>query len=150
MRVRMRVLVGMRVPHRPTGAEGATFIYWKPFCLSVRRRFRDPLLRIWALDRLAMVEDAKPGAGEAGAGGLSGFDGDAVELQAGDGVGDDGGRHPQIEAGAEEHVPGQAAEAVEVEVLAAHRREITMRHARAAKPSDRRRPESGGRPAARR
>ena len=150
MGVSVRVRVRMRVPRRSAAAWRGTFIYWKLFCLVVRDCGRDPLFGIRPFDRLAVVEDAEPRAGKAGAGALAGLDADAVELEAGDGFGDDGGRHSHVEAGAEEHVPRQAAETVEMQILAAHGPEITMRRARAAKPSVRRRPGSGGRPAARR
>lgn len=72
------------------------------------------LLRVRSLDRPAVLEDAEAGARESAALGLAALDRDPREAEPDHHVRKHLGGHPQIQAGAEEHVPGDAAAAIQV------------------------------------
>jgi len=72
------------------------------------------LLRIGPLERAAVEQHPEAGAGEAAAGRAAALDPDACQAEAGDRLRDHLERHPEVETGTEEHVPGDAARAVEM------------------------------------
>ena len=72
------------------------------------------LLRVRSFQRPALHEDAKAGPRETAAGGLAALDRDSRQAQPGHDVGEHVEGHPQIEAGTEEHVAGDAAAAIQV------------------------------------
>ena len=74
------------------------------------------LLRVPPLDRPTVFEHAKPGAGDPAPLRLAGLDGDSGQPEPGHGIGEDIERHAKIQTGAEKHVSGDAAAAVQVVV----------------------------------
>jgi hypothetical protein len=82
--------------------------------LAAAARRGGQFLGVGALDRHSVHEDAEPRAGEAAAQRLARLDADAAQAQAGDRFADHGEGHSHVEAGAQEHVAGDAGSAVEV------------------------------------
>jgi hypothetical protein len=74
------------------------------------------LFRVRPLERPAVLEDAEPGPLEAAARSLADLDRDPGEAEPGDDVGEDLDRHAEVQTGTEEHVPGDAAAAIQVVV----------------------------------
>ena len=72
------------------------------------------LLRVRPFDRPAVLENAEAGAREPAALRLAALDRNSREAEPGHHVREHLGGHPQIQAGAEEHVPGDAAAAIQV------------------------------------
>jgi len=74
------------------------------------------LFRIRALERFTVLKNPEAGPLEAAARGLARLDRDSGEPEPGDDVGEDLDRQAEVETGAEEHVAGDAAAAIQVVV----------------------------------
>ena len=73
-------------------------------------------LRVGPLEGTAVCEHAEAGSGHTAPGGLPALDRNARQAETGHGFGKDFERKPQVQAGPEKHVSGDAAAAIQVVV----------------------------------
>jgi hypothetical protein len=77
---------------------------------------RPRLFRVRPLERPAVLKNPEAGPLEAAARGFADLDRDPGEAEPGHDVGEDLDRHAEVQTGAEEHVAGDAAAAIQVVV----------------------------------